>query len=85
MRGEHRDQANEIAKQKLLAWTESGVVKSVKWHAAGDKDVCITCREMNGSIVSIAHAQIGTNLPPLFGCKSKKCRCYFRPEEISTD
>jgi hypothetical protein len=85
MRGEQRDQVNEIAKQNLSAWKESDVVKSVKWHTVEDKDVCATCREMSGSIVPITHAHMGANLPPLSSCKSGKCRCYFRPEEVSID
>ena len=74
---------HETAAQNLLAWKNSGVVKTLKYFSAEDEDACASCRAHDGTIITIADAEISVNLPPLLTCSSSRCRCYFRPRDIS--
>ena len=67
----------------LAAWKHSGVVNSLKWYSAEDEDVCPACRAHDGRIIPISDAKLGVNLPPHEACISTRCRCYFRPSDIS--
>jgi len=71
--------------QNLRTWSRSGVVKTLRCYSAEDADVCRECRALDGTIIKIEDAEIGTNLPPLKTCRAKRCRCYFRPWDISVD
>jgi SPP1 gp7 family putative phage head morphogenesis protein len=73
----------EVATGNLHAWKESGVVKTLKYYSAEDTDVCAPCRQRHGTIVMIADGWIGGNLPPIDACVSGRCRCYFRPWDVS--
>jgi len=89
--------ANDSTKQ---TWKESGVVKSMRWYTAEDERVCPLCGPLDGKIVSIdqnffdkgdtVQGSDGSTLdvsyddvgaPPLH----PDCRCYVRPEELSTE
>jgi HK97 family phage portal protein len=82
------------------AWQQSGVVKTVKWFTAEDANVCQYCAQQDGKEIDINenffdagdtiggkdggvmtadYGDIGG--PPLH----PSCRCYIRPEVISTD
>jgi hypothetical protein len=81
------------------AWRRSGVVKTLKWFAVDDPDMCGLCAKLNGKIVSVsdfflrngdvltdnngASIIITRNIeaPPLH----EGCRCYCRPDGISSD
>jgi HK97 family phage portal protein len=82
------------------AWKASGVVKTVKWYTAEDDHVCEYCQAQDGKEIdidnnfydagdTIAGADNGSTTadygdigaPPLH----PDCRCYIRPEEISTE
>jgi hypothetical protein len=69
--------------QNLTAWKDSGVVEMLKWYSAKDADVCAARRAHHGIVLNISDAEIGVNLPPLPTCSSVRCRCHFRPEDIS--
>jgi SPP1 gp7 family putative phage head morphogenesis protein len=73
----------EIAAQNLLAWKKAGVVKSLKYYSADDDAVCDNCKKHSGAIIEISKAEMGYNLPPITECSSSRCRCYFRPYDIS--
>jgi len=75
--------AQQTAADNLAAWKASGVVKTLKWYSAADADVCATCRAHHGAVLNLSDAEIGVNLPPHPGCSSARCRCYFRPWDIS--
>ena len=81
------DQQFELVQQaavlNLAAWKASGVVKTLKYYSADDANVCAACKAHHGGVVSIWDAEIGANLPPLPDCSSRRCRCYFRPEDVS--
>ncbi len=83
------------------AWRQSGVVKTVQWYTAEDQRVCQFCAAMEAqgpipiddSFADSDDKIIGTDggtytadygvvdAPPLH----LLCRCYLRPDEISTD
>ena len=89
--------ASNLANKR--ACQRSGVVKTLKWFAADDADMCGFCASLNGKIVSVsdcflkvgdiladkngASTTIAHNIeaPPLH----EGCRCYCRPERISSD
>jgi SPP1 gp7 family putative phage head morphogenesis protein len=73
----------EIATENLNAWKEAGVVKTLKYHSAEDAEDCPPCRRHHGLIVRIDEGAIGKNLPPLDACVNERCRCYFRPWDVS--
>jgi len=75
----------ESAATNLTAWMNSDVVKTLKYFSAEDADVWALCRAHHGTIVKTADAEIGVNLPPLSNCSSPRCRCYFRPCNISIE
>jgi HK97 family phage portal protein len=81
------------------AWHQSGVVQTVKWYTAEDSEVCEFCQQQDGKEIDISdnfynsgdtiagadggimtadYGDIGG--PPLH----PDCRCYMRPEQIST-
>ena len=67
------------------AWAQSGVVKSLKWFTAEDGSVCPQCAALDGKIVGMEDQFFNDdysdgNAPPAH----PDCRCYIRPEEIST-
>ena len=88
--------ASNLANKR--AWQRSGVVKTLKWFAADDADMCGLCAKLNGKVVSVsdcflkdsdiltdkngASITILRNIeaPPLH----EGCRCYCRPESISS-
>ncbi len=105
---QNREKAETIAKTfsfgvsnlaNRRAWQQSGVVKTLKWFAADDADMCGLCASLNGKIVSVndcflkkgdvvtdnngASIIIARNIkaPPLH----EGCRCYCRPDGISSD
>jgi SPP1 gp7 family putative phage head morphogenesis protein len=82
---QNRDDGNlrEIATGNLHAWKEFGVVKTLKYYSAEDTEVCAPCRRHHGAIVTIADGRVGQNLPPLDACVNERCRCYFRPSDVS--
>ena len=81
------------------AWQRSGVVKTLKWFAADDAEMCGLCASLNGKIINVsdcfltkgdvvtddngASIIIARNIeaPPLH----EGCRCYCRPDGISSD
>jgi SPP1 gp7 family putative phage head morphogenesis protein len=70
----------------LQAWQQSVVVKTVKWYTAEDENVCPQCEALDGKTVDIGDdfftASYGDgNQPPLH----PDCRCYVRPDQISTE
>jgi len=89
--------ASNLANRR--AWQRSGVVKKLKWFAADDADMCGLCASLNGKVVSVsdcflkkgerltdkngASMTIARNIeaPPLH----EGCRCYCRPDGISSD
>jgi len=89
--------ASNLANRR--AWQRSGVVKTLKWFAADDAEMCEFCASLNGKIVSVsdcflkkgdvltdnngASIVIARNIeaPPLH----EGCRCYCRPDGISSD
>jgi hypothetical protein len=73
----------EIATGNLNAWKASGVVKTLKHYSAEDTEVCAPCRQHHGTIVTIADGRIAGNLPPINACVNGRCRCYFRPWDVS--
>ena len=83
MPGSDDGDLKEIAAANLDAWQRSGVVKTLKYYSADDADVCVGCRKHHGVIIAIADGSISENLPPLDACVNNRCRCYFRPWDIS--
>ena len=75
----------DVASANLAAWRASGVVKTLKFYSAEDADVCTECATQHGTIVNIADGKVGVNLPPLKTCERIRCRCYFRPWDVSLD
>lgn len=75
----------QIAVNNLQAWRLSGVVRTLKCYSAQDRDVCPQCADHLGAVVKIEDARIGINLPPFDTCTARRCRCYFRPCEISRE
>jgi hypothetical protein len=49
---------------------QASVRNAAKYHAA---------------IIGIDDGKVGENLPPIKSCLNGRCRCYFRPWEISAD
>ena len=105
---QNREKAETIAKTisfgvsnlaNRRAWQRSGVVKTLKWFAADDADMCGLCASLNGKIAGVndcflkkgdvvtdnkgASIIIACNIetPPLH----EGCRCYCRPDGISSD
>ncbi len=73
----------EIALGNLSAWKASGIVKLLRYYSADDNAVCVECQKHSGRILTPSEGDIGTNLPPLNQCRNARCRCYFRPWDIS--
>ncbi len=86
--------ANSSTKE---AWTQSGVVKTIKWYTSNDEVVCEYCAPMNGEIISIedsyfdkgdtASGNDGGKLDLTYDNVEApplhvSCRCYIRPEDI---
>jgi len=86
--------ANFAAKE---AWTQSGVVKTIKWYTAADEKVCEFCGPMDGTVVGIeenffnvgdeVEGKDGNKLPINYapveaGTLHPNCRCVTRPDEI---
>jgi len=69
------------------AWQQSGVVKTIKWYTAEDAKVCDDCTTLDGKEISIEGDTFfddnysDGDLPP----RHPDCRCYVRPEIISTE
>jgi hypothetical protein len=72
----------DIAENNLLAWKQSGVVKTLKFYSADDGETCGLCEDHHGTVVAVEYGVLGLNLPPLDGCTSARCRCYFRPWDV---
>jgi HK97 family phage portal protein len=69
----------------LAAWQQSGVVQTVKFYTAEDDRVCPVCQDLDGKEVATGDDFFSTdygegNVPPCH----PDCRCYVRPEVIST-
>jgi hypothetical protein len=75
----------QTAAENLAAWKASGVVKTLRWYSAEDTDVCAACKAQHAIVVDVSDAEISVNLPPLLACSSTRCRCYFRPCEVSIE
>jgi NAD+--asparagine ADP-ribosyltransferase len=75
----------EIAEKNLVAWKQSGVVKTLKFYSADDGEACGACQQQHGKVVAVADGEIGLNLPPLDACTNARCRCYFRPWDVSVE
>ena len=86
--------ANEGTRE---AWTQSGVVKDLKWYTAADERVCEFCGPLHGTIVDIESNFFdkGDTVPGANGGSMSveyddigggslhpNCRCYIRPETI---
>lgn len=86
--------ANAATKE---AWTQTGVVKTVKWYTGADERVCPLCEPMHGKIVDIEDDffKKGDTVTGSDGSEIKldyddvgspplhvDCRCYLRPEDI---
>jgi Phage Mu protein F like protein len=105
---QNREKAETIAKTisfgvsnlaNRRAWQRSGVVKTLKWFAAGDADMCGLCAKLSGKVVNVSDCFLtngdvltdnnGASIiivrnietPPLH----EGCRCYCRPDGISSD
>ena len=85
MSDEQFELVQQIAVDNLAAWKASRVVKTPKWYTAPDADVCAPCRSHHGAVVNVSDADIAVTLPPLPACSSTRCRCYFRPCDISIE
>ena len=83
MRDEQFKLVQETAAHNLAAWKTSGVVKILKCYSADDAHVCATCRAHHGAVVNVSNTTIGVDLPPHPACSSRRCRCYFRPWDVS--
>ncbi len=75
----------QTAADNLAAWKASGVLKTLRRYSAEHADVCAPCRAPRGVVINLSEAEIGVALPPLPGCSSTRCRCYFRPWDISVE
>ena len=105
---ENRERAEQIAKTIFFgtsnlanrrAWQRSGVVRTLKWFAADDVEMCECCTSLNGKIVSVSDCFLkeGDVLADNNGASiviahnievpplHEGCRCYCRPEGISLD
>lgn len=86
--------ANAATKE---AWTQTGVVKTVKWYTGADERVCPMCEPLHGKIVDIEDDffKKGDTVTGSDGSEIKldyddvgspplhvDCRCYLRPEDI---
>jgi hypothetical protein len=76
---------DDLARNNLDAWRASGVVKTLKHYTAEDAGVCAERSNRHGSITAIGDAEVGVNLPPVHACSNGRCRCYFRPWDISSE
>src|SRR5208337_124334 len=89
--------ASNLANRR--AWRRSGVVKTLKWFAADDSDMCGFCAKLNGKIVRVSDCLLnkGERLTDMNGTSiaivrnveapplHEGCRCYCRPDRISLD
>jgi hypothetical protein len=73
----------KIALASLKSWRATGVVHSFRIYCAHDDDTCDACNSHAGNIGNIERAYIAVTLPPFPECSARRCRCYFRPEDIS--
>jgi len=77
-------------------YRDSGVVKTVKYHTAGDELVCSFCRSLDGNVVSVDEgffqngdtisSEEGTLEVIMSGTDAPvhpSCRCFTLPEDIS--
>jgi hypothetical protein len=85
MRDPNLASAKEISSQNLDAWQKSGVVKTLKYYSAADDAVCSECAKNSGVVVKLEDGIVGGTLPPLDKCQGIRCRCYFRPWDISLE
>jgi len=69
----------EIAEKNLLAWKQSGVVKTREFYSADDGDGCGVCQQHHEKVVALVGEVVGLKLPPLDVCTNARCRCDFRP------
>jgi len=88
---EEEKTVNPMSEEGLLRDKENGVVKSYKVYTAEDGMVCPACEGWNQKVILIQNAKLGVTLPKYHFCQNIKrnamcgCRCYFRPEEISSN
>jgi len=75
----------QIAAVNLDGWRRSGVVKTLKFYSADDAVACAVCECHHQEIVAVEDGVVGVNLPPLDDCKKARCRCYFRPWDVSVE
>ncbi|MGB7915289.1 MAG: hypothetical protein WCF79_08375, partial [Rhodomicrobium sp.] len=89
--------ASNLANRR--AWQQSGVVKTLKWFAADDADMCGLCAILNGKIVSVNDCFLkkgdvvtdnnGASIIIVRNIEApplhEGCRCYCRPEGIASD
>ena len=83
MSDEQFEHVQKIARVSLASWQESGVAHSFRIYSAGDRDTCWPSKQHISQVVRTQDALIGVTLPPFPQCTSRRCRCYFRPEDIS--
>ena len=89
--------ASNLANRR--AWQQSGVVKTLKWFAADDADMCGLCASLHGKVISVSDCFLkkGDMLTDNSGATTiitrnieaspihEGCRCYCRPDGISSD
>ena len=105
---ENREKAEQIAKTicygagnlaNRRAWQRSGIVKTLKWFAADDAEMCEFCAGLDGKIVSVSDCFLkkgdvltdknGANVVIARNIEApplhEGCRCCCRPAGISSD
>ena len=89
--------ASNLANRR--AWQRSGVVKTLKWFAADDAEMCGLCAKLSGKVVSVSDCFLkkgdiltdknGASITILRNIEApplhEGCRCYCRPDTISFD
>jgi len=80
------------------AWSQSGVVTTIKWYTAEDSLVCPLCAPMDGQVISVdenffnkgdtAQGSDGSTFDITYSDVETPplhpdCRCYIRPEDLT--
>ena len=84
-----RSSTEKIQRENIRVWFKTGVVKSIKVRSGEDDVVCDACRAMHGKIFPLMSGKevevILENIPIQDCTNPSGCRCYWRPEDISTN
>ncbi|USN87398.1 MAG: hypothetical protein H6779_03200 [Candidatus Nomurabacteria bacterium] len=76
------------ARNNIRHMSQSGVVKSVRLFTAEDEYVCDICKEMSQKAYPFStpkEISFVMNNAHIRDCKSKHCRCFWKPEDISIE